>query len=106
MRLFTINYGANMNIILNFLIGYIKKLLKVNQKDLESIKKLYSEEEIEHAINSLYVIGKSVYAPTSGKDGVILRYLEYGGYGIKTKKILSRASRLISRKVNGDEYVF
>ena len=106
MRLFTINYGANMNTILNFLISYIKKLLNVNQRDLESIRKIYNDDDIEHAINSLYIIGKSIYAPTSGKDGIILRYLEYGGYGIKTKKILSRASRLISRKVNGDDYVF
>ena len=67
---------------------------------------MYTEEEIDDAINSIYYQDNSFYAPVAGKNGMILRYLEYGGPQMKSLKVLSKASRGISRRLDGDEHVF
>lgn len=106
MKLFETNVPIHLKSLVTQLISIIEYYFNQREKDYEQLLRLYDKEEILEAISSLFISGKAVYAPTDGKNGKILRYLEYGGSGIKAYKLLSRASRIISRKVNGDEYVF
>ena len=106
MKLFETEVPISLKSLVVQIVSIIEYYFNQREKDYEQLMRLYSKEEIFDAISSIFVSGKAVYAPTDGKNGKILRYLEYGGNGVKSYKLLSKASRIISRKVNGDEYVF
>lgn len=106
MKLFETDVPIHLKSLVVQLISIVEYYFNQREKDYEQLLRLYSKEEILDAISSIFISGKAVYAPTDGKNGKILRYLEYGGSGVKSHKLLSKASRIISRKVNGDEYVF
>ena len=106
MKLFSVNFKVGRDIILKKFTKSVKSLLIIHKNNYINLYSMYTEEEIEDAINSIYYIDDAFYAPVSGKNGMILRYLEYGGPQMKSLKLLSRASRVISRRLDGDEYVF
>lgn len=106
MKLFEVSIPIYLNKVVNQIILLLKLYFEQKKHDYKALLNLYSEEEIYNAISSIFISGKSVYAPISGKNGIILRYLEYGGKDVKANKLLSKVSRAISRKVNGDDYVF
>ena len=106
MKLFETEVPISLKSFVVQIVSIIEYYFTQREKDYEQLLRLYSKEEIIDAISSIFISGKAVYAPVNGKNGKILRYLEYGGSGVKSHKLLSKASRIISRKVNGDEYVF
>lgn len=106
MKIFETKVPINLKYLVAQLVSVIEYYFSQREKDYKQLLRLYSKEEIFDAISSIFISGKAVYAPTDGKNGKILRYLEYGGNGVKSYKLLSKASRIISRKVNGDDYVF
>ena len=94
----------------NFILEQLQKIIKakyiVYKNKINKLLSAYNEEDIELSIKSIYIVNRTLYIPSSGKAGIILRYLEYGGAGIPSYKIISTSARQISRKLVGDSYVF
>ena len=84
----------------------IKESFRHYKPLLKGILSLYTEEEIEQAIDSIYLVGKQVFAPTTRRNGQILRALEYGTSNNKSYKILSISVRKIMKEVDNNELVF
>lgn len=76
------------------------------QSSLETLIALFGLKDIHKAINSIYGKRGSLYIPTKGKSGMILRYLEYGGEGIRQTKIISTAVKQLNSKIGGNLHVF
>lgn len=72
---------------------------------LKNIISLYDEKQIKEAINSISMVGTSVFCPTTGLNGQILRALEYGTSTNKSYHIISYSARKILKEVRGYEYV-
>lgn len=101
MIILQIPLTINANLVIKNVKKLIKVYLKENKQDYDKLKRLFKEEEILQAINSIQVIQGNIVIPTMGTDGKILRILEYGGYGLKANKLISR----ISRRLGGQENV-
>ena len=108
MKLFSVPIAVNINAIHDTIVKTIKAQFLLYKDDYKYLIKIYNEDNIYSAISDIYFNDKdkSFYAPVSGINGQILRMLEYGGVQTKAHKLLSKVSRIISRKVNGESYVF
>ena len=102
MKIAELPIKANIYTIVNSIKKLLKSQFIIYKKDYEALISLYDEEVIYEAIDSIYAQDKLIIAPTAGIYGKILRYLEYGGQGVEQKKLLSKASRNIIRKVSED----
>lgn len=102
---------ANLNIVRNRLIYLrlikheIKKTFKAYKNLLKGITSLYDEEQIQEAIESISMVGTSVFCPTTGLNGQILRALEYGTSTNKSYHIITYSTRKVLKEVKGYEYV-
>ena len=106
MRLFSIPMAIKVDTIHTMLVKTIKAQFLLYKNDYEYMIKIYGEDNIFNAIASIYYENHSFYSPVAGINGQILRMLEYGGTKTKAHKLLSKVSRIISRKVDGESYVF
>ena len=94
-----------------FILSIIDRELKnksktKNSRSLKALIDLFGLKNIHKAIDSIYGLGGSIYVPTKGKLGTILRYLEFGGEGIGQTKIISEAVSTLNKKIGGDIHVF
>lgn len=102
---------ANLNIVHNRLIYLrlikheIKETFKSYKQLLKGITTLFTDEQIQEAINSISMVGTSVFCPTTGLNGQILRALEYGTNNNKSYHIISYSTRKVLKEVKGYEYV-
>jgi hypothetical protein len=102
---------ANLNIVPNRLwylkiIKYeIKKSVDTYSQLLKGILSIFSKDQINEAIDSIYLIGTSIFCPTSGLNGQILRALEYGTNNNKSYHLISYSTRKVLKEVKGYEYV-
>lgn len=95
-----------------WLIRIYTKLIRESVKDmvneysllLNRFLEIYTEKEIEDAIDAISIVNGYVYIPTSGNYGAILRALEYGTSFMKAYKIISIATRKVLREGLKDEY--
>ena len=77
-----------------------------NSRNLKSLIDLFGIKSIHKSINTIVGKSNSIYIPTKGKYGLIIRYLEYGGEGIGQTKIISEAVNILNKKIGGDIHVF
>lgn len=92
-----------------FILSIIDRELKSNTRNSKSLKSLiniYGIKNIHKAIDTIEGRKNSIYVPTKGKYGLIIRYLEYGGEGIGQTKIISEAVTILNKKIGGDIHVF
>lgn len=94
------------NMYLNLVKSEIRRLLKVYSKNIKNITAMYSSNLIEQAIDGIYLVGNSIFCPTSGLNGQILRSLEYGTNSTKAYHIITQATKSIFKEVDIDEYGF
>lgn len=99
MILFSVDVPISIDNLVREIRNSIKSQFIAHKKEYDYLISQYSEDEIYKAINSIYYSNKSIVAPTSGRYGQILRYLEYGGKETKQMKILSRVSNIFRRRV-------
>ena len=87
-------------------IGTIKNMLLKHhlKRDLATIQLFdtFSQELVFEALDRAYVVQNRIYIPTQGEYGKILRYLEYGGQGVRATKLLSIVARTLNKKIGGD----
>ena len=83
----------------------IKETFKSYKQLLKGITALFTDEQIQEAINSISMVGTSVFCPTTGLNGQILRALEYGTNNNKSYHIISYSTRKVLKEVKGYEYV-
>ena len=103
MNIAYLGKNPNKNLYLNLIKNEIKKTFRVYKKLLKSLIDLYEEDTIYNAIDSIYLIGNSIYCPTDGLNGKILRTLEYGASHIKSYHILSYSTKKVLKEVNNNE---
>lgn len=102
---------ANLNIVRNRLIYLrlvkheIKETYKAYKKLLKGILSIFTEEQINEAIESISLVGTSIFCPTTGINGQILRALEYGTNNNKAYHLITYSSRKVLKEVKGYEYV-
>lgn len=109
MKIFMLPKGIplfNLDIILKQISSIILSKFKLHKRDYNFIISLYGVDKIELSISSIYIKDNYIVIPTSGTNGEILRYLEFGGVNTKSNKLISTSARQISRKIIGDNYVF
>ena len=63
MKLFSVNFKVGRDIILNKFTKSVKSLLIIHKNNYINLYSMYTEEEIEDAINSIYYIDDAFYAP-------------------------------------------
>lgn len=85
---------------LNLLKFYIEKQVRLYKSLLQGILNTYTEDEILNAIDSIHLVGKYVFMPTSGLNGQILRALEYGTNNTKSYNIITQATKTFEKEVN------
>jgi hypothetical protein len=89
-------YGALRGYVINLIQEIVRKLIRENRHNLTEILNLYSEEEINNAIElGIRRAGNKVFVQTSGGMGRILRSLEYGTGNTKALHILTLAARKV-----------
>ena len=92
-----------------FILSIIDRELKSNTRNSKSLKSLidlFGIKNIHKAVDTITGSNGSIYVPTKGKYGLIIRYLEYGGEGIGQTKIISEAVNTLNKKIGGDIHVF
>jgi hypothetical protein len=100
---------ANLNIVYNRLIYLrlikyeIKKTFKAYKHLLTGILNIYNENQVDEAINSITLVGTSVFCPTTGINGQILRAIEYGTANTKAYHIITYSTRKVLKEVKGYE---
>lgn len=105
MIIASLNNVYNRIIYLRLIKYEIKKTIKTYKYLLKNIISLYSEDDIEEAIESITLVGTDVFCPTTGLNGQILRSLEYGTATNKSYHIISYSTRKVLKEVKGYEYV-
>ena len=105
MILAILNYKGNKKIYLDLLKRRIEEIYKIYKPVLSNIISSYNEKQIYAAIDSIYLSGNSIYCPTNGQYGQILRALEYGTGKNKSYHIISQATRNLFKEVKGYEFV-
>lgn len=75
--------------------------LKENDSDLTLvIEKLFSDKEIRKAINDLSLDkNRNVVIDNHIRSNIILRYLEFGGEGLRAPHLLSNSKKSIERRI-------
>lgn len=75
--------------------------LKENDSDLILvIEKLFSDEEIRKAINDLSLDkNRNIVIDNHIRSNIILRYLEFGGEGLRAPHLLSNSKKSIERRI-------
>lgn len=75
--------------------------LKENDSDLILvIEKLFSDEEIRKAINDLSLDKhRNIVIDNHIRSNIILRYLEFGGEGLRAPHLLSNSKKSIERRI-------
>ena len=101
-----------------FLTGFrsLKELYKnlvyieiENQKQnndiaLNQFFKIYSEDELRQAIESIHYDARGfLVSPEHTKENIILRYLEFGGESANPTHVLSRASDALDKYFNMED---
>ena len=62
MKLFSVNFKVGRDIILKKFTKSVKSLLIIHKNNYINLYSMYTEEEIEDAINSIYYIDDAFYA--------------------------------------------
>ena len=89
-------YGALRGYVINLIQEIVRRLIRENKHNLTEILTLYSEEEIDNAIErGIRRAGNKIFVQTSGGIGQILRSLEYGTGKTKALHILTLAVRKV-----------
>lgn len=75
--------------------------LKENDSDLILvIEKLFSDKEIRKAINDLSLDkNRNIVIDNHIRSNIILRYLEFGGEGLRAPHLLSNSKKSIERRI-------
>ena len=97
------------NIFINMCEKQLIKLQKDNSLGLKQLLELYSLEDIEQAFNQIYVNkDRQLVIPEQSISSYILRYLEYGGEGVRPTHLLSTVQNEFSKTFSsrGGNYVF
>ena len=101
------NYGFNKWLARAY-VKVIRETVRnmINKYDalLKRFREIYSNDEINKAIDSIQIINGNVFIPTTGINGTILRALEYGTSYMKSYKIISIAVREVLKEGLSDEY--
>lgn len=64
------------------------------------IEKLFSDEEIRKAINDLSLDkNRNIVIDNHIRSNIILRYLEFGGEGLRAPHLLSNSKKNIERRI-------
>ena len=63
----------------------------LNAGALVPMEKLYGVEAIRNSVKSLYLDGDYICAPSGTTNAIILKTLQFGGFGVKALNILTRA---------------
>ncbi len=64
------------------------------------IEKLFSDEEIRKAINDLSLDkNRNIVIDNHIRSNIILRYLEFGGEGLRAPHLLSNSKKSIERRI-------
>ena len=92
-------YKSNGQIYLNLIKEKIRVLVKVYNPVLKEIINQYTEEKIYKAIDTIYISNGTIFCPTNGFYGQILRALEYGTGKNKSYHIISQAVNSIKKEV-------
>ena len=93
------------NMYINLIKSEIRKQVKTYSRNIQNIINAYSLKLIDQAIDSIYLVGNSIFCPTSGLNGQILRSLEYGTNNTKAYHIITHATKSIIKEVDTSEYV-
>lgn len=100
MILANISIVTNKNLYVKLIRYEIKKNIKTFSKVLKNLLNRYTEEDIDNALESIKLIGNSIFCPTSGKYGQLLRALEYGTNDTKACHILTYSTNKVLKEVN------
>jgi len=95
----------NRLVYLRLIKHEIKQTYKAYKHLLKGILSLFDEDQIMEAIESISLVGTSIFCPTTGLNGQILRALEYGTQNNKSYHIITYSTRKILKEVKGYEYV-
>lgn len=95
----------NRQLYLKLIKYEIRKTIKAYSSLLKGIMSVFNEEQIEEAIDSINIVGKSIFCPTNGLNGQILRALEYGTNNNKSCHIISFSVKKVLKEVKGYEHV-
>lgn len=106
MILANISEVINKKLYLKLIKYEIKKTIKAYSRIINNILKMYSEDDIDNAIDTIELIGMNIYCPTSGKYGRLLRALEYGTNDTKACHILTYSTNKVLKEVSGHEFSF
>ena len=102
---------ANLSIVqihliyLRLIKHEIKETIKTYKHLLKGILSVFDEDQVNEAVESITLVGTSIFCPTTGLNGQILRALEYGTNNNKSYHIVSYSTRKILKEVKGYEYV-
>lgn len=55
------------------------------------INQMFTDDEVYDAIHSIYIKGDRLEIPERGKNSDIMRYLEFGGEGVRPMHLISRS---------------
>lgn len=74
-----------------------------DNKPIKDLKKMFSDLDIKNSIKSIFYDGRFISTPEDN-NGLILRYLEYGGEGIKASNLISNTLFEIKKELGVDEF--
>lgn len=98
MILMEVPYLITSNLTLRLLKLNIIKNLKLYSNKLTEFFKLFSEKDIENAIQSLSIVNGYIKMPSGGVYGEILRSIEYGTSYMKAFHIITKSVKELSSR--------
>lgn len=92
---------------INLLNYNIRKLEKDNSLGLKQLKNIYSISDIINTFNTISIDSNgNILIPENNSSNHILRYLEYGGEGVRATHLLSSVKRDLFNIFGGETNVF
>ena len=90
MKVLQISRGLNPNYILRLYKGAVEKYIEYykDTKPMIELHKLFDEKAFKVALSQIYLDGDYICVSSSNR---LLRFLQYGGPGVKALYILSKA---------------